>query len=159
MLLILITILFILKFGSQKLQVYAKQASELDKIVRKMVLESLGVEKYLEEHIESTKCLLRMMKYKGPQTTETKKLGLITHTDKEVITVLYHSQVDGLEVQIQDGQWISVQRNLPDSFIVMCGDSLYVSSFIFKFSLFHFKVITYQIKLTYNQFLPKKKKN
>ncbi|TKY73080.1 2-oxoglutarate-dependent dioxygenase AOP1.2 [Spatholobus suberectus] len=37
-----------------------------------MILESLGVEEYLEEHMNSTNYLLRVMKYKGPQTNDTK---------------------------------------------------------------------------------------
>lgn len=90
-----------------------------------MILESLGVEKYMEEHMESTNYLLRVMKYKGPETTET-KLGLNAHTDKNIVTILYQNQVEGLEVQTKDGQWISVKSS-PDSFTVMIGDSLYVS--------------------------------
>lgn len=100
--------------------------SELDQTVRRMILESLGVESYMEEHMGSTNYLLRVMKYKGPQTTET-KLGLNAHTDKNIVTILYQNQVEGLEVQTKDGQWISVKPS-PDSFIVMIGDSLYVST-------------------------------
>lgn len=107
------------------MQVFSEQLSELDQIVRRMILESLGVEKYMEEHMESTNYLLRVMKYKGPQTTET-KLGLNSHTDKNIVTILYQNQVEGLEVQTKDGQWISVNPS-PDSFTVMIGDSLYVS--------------------------------
>jgi isopenicillin N synthase-like dioxygenase len=106
----------------QTVQVFSEQLSELDQIVRRMILESLGVEKYMEEHMESTNYLLRVMKYKGPQTTET-KLGLNSHTDKNIVTILYQNQVEGLEVQTKDGQWISVKPS-PDSFTVMIGDSL-----------------------------------
>jgi hypothetical protein len=31
-----------------------------------MILESLGVEKYMEEHMNSTDYVLRLMKYKKP---------------------------------------------------------------------------------------------
>lgn len=65
------------------------------------------------------------MKYKGPQTSET-KLGLNSHTDKNIVTILYQNQVDGLEVQTKNGEWINVKPS-PDSFIAMIGDSLYVS--------------------------------
>ena len=94
-------------------------------MIRKMVLESLGVEKYLDEHMESTNYLLRVMKYKGLQTTET-KLGLNAHTDKNIVTILYQNQVDGLEVQTRDGEWVEMKLS-PDSFVVMIGDSLHVS--------------------------------
>lgn len=91
-----------------------------------MILESLGVEKYLDEHMWSTNYLLRVMKYTGPQTTDTnKKLGLTAHTDKNIVTILYQNEVDGLEVKTKNGEWINVKPT-PDSFIVMIGDSLLV---------------------------------
>lgn len=105
------------------IQSYSEQLSELDQIIRRMILESLGVEKYLEEHLGSANYLLRVMKYKGPQTKET-KMGLSAHTDKNIVTILYQNQVEGLEVQTKDGEWISVKPS-PNSFIVMIGDSLH----------------------------------
>ncbi|KAI4355690.1 hypothetical protein L6164_004438 [Bauhinia variegata] len=108
---------------SKTIQSFSVQLTELDKIIRKMILESLGVEKYLEEHIDSTNYLLRVMKYKGPQTSET-KLGLSSHTDKNIVTILYQNQVEGLEVQTKDGKWINYKPS-PQSFIVMIGDSLH----------------------------------
>ncbi|KAB5574129.1 hypothetical protein DKX38_001323 [Salix brachista] len=102
---------------------FSEQVSELDQIVRRMIVESLGLEKYLDEHMNSTNHLLRVMKYKGPETTET-KLGLTSHTDKNMVTILYQNQVDGLELQTKDGSWIDLKPT-PDSFVVMIGDSLY----------------------------------
>lgn len=101
---------------------YSVQLSELDQVVRRMVLESFGVEKYYDEHKESTNYLLRVMKYKGPKTTET-KLGLNSHTDKNILTILYQNEVEGLEVQTKAGEWINFKPS-PDSFVVMIGDSL-----------------------------------
>ncbi|KAD6794658.1 hypothetical protein E3N88_05554 [Mikania micrantha] len=97
--------------------------SKLDQIVRRMVLESLGLEKYMDEHMGSTNYLLRVMKYKGPETDDS-KLGLNSHTDKNIVTILHQNQVDGLEVQTKSGDWIKVQPS-PNSFVVMIGDSLY----------------------------------
>lgn len=98
----------------------------MDQIIRKMILESLGVEKYLEEHMNSTNYLLGVMKYKGPQTSDT-KVGLTTHSDKNIVTILYQNEVEGLEVMNKDGKWISYKPS-PDSFVVMIGDSLHVYS-------------------------------
>ncbi|KAK9101849.1 hypothetical protein Sjap_019103 [Stephania japonica] len=98
-----------------------KAIGELDHMVRRMVLESLGVEKYYDKHIESTNHLLRVMKYKGPQTSEA-KIGLNSHTDKNILTMLHQNQVAGLEVQTKDGEWFDVKPSL-NSFIVMIGDS------------------------------------
>lgn len=89
-----------------------------------MILESLGVEKYLEEHLNSSNYLLRVMKYKGPETSDT-KLGLSSHTDRNIVTILYQNEVEGLEVMTKDGKWISYKPSL-NSFVVMIGDSLHV---------------------------------
>jgi isopenicillin N synthase-like dioxygenase len=93
-----------------------------------MILESLGVEKYMEEHMNSTDYVLRLMKYKSPQTNDT-KLGLVSHTDQNITTILYQNQVGGLEVMTKDEKWISYMPS-PNSFVVMIGDSLKVSSFL-----------------------------
>ncbi|KAL5072615.1 hypothetical protein RYX36_011599 [Vicia faba] len=93
---------------------------------RKMIFESLGVEKYLEEHMNSTSYLLRVMKYKGPQTSDT-KLGLSAHSDKNVVTILYQNQVEGLQVMTKDGKWISYKPS-PGNFVVIIGDSLHAWS-------------------------------
>ncbi|CAL1377843.1 unnamed protein product [Linum trigynum] len=107
---------------SKTIQSYSEQLSEFDKMVRKMIVESFGLEKYMDEHIDSTNYLLRVMKYKGPKTPDT-KIGLHSHTDKNIVTILYQNQVEGLEVQTKDGGWIKFQPS-PNSFIVMIGDSL-----------------------------------
>ncbi|XP_030516522.1 probable 2-oxoglutarate-dependent dioxygenase AOP1 [Rhodamnia argentea] len=72
-------------------------------MIRRMILESLGIEKYSDEHMNSTYNLLRVMKYEGPQTTDA-KLGLHSHTDKKMVTILCQNEVNGLEVQTKDGK-------------------------------------------------------
>nr|AFK40822.1 unknown [Medicago truncatula] len=112
---------------SKTIHSFSEELTELDQIIRKMILESLGVEKYLEEHMNSTNYLLRVMKYKGPQTSDT-KLGLSTHSDKNVVTILYQNQVEGLEVMTKDGQWISYKPSSSGSFVAMIGDSIHAWS-------------------------------
>ncbi|MCE0481656.1 hypothetical protein HAX54_039547 [Datura stramonium] len=105
------------------IQSYSKQLLELDQTVRRMIVESLGVQKYMDEHMNSTNYLLRVMKYEAPQSNET-EIGLSAHTDKCIITILYQNQVNGLEIQAKNGQWINVEPT-PDTFTVMIGDSLH----------------------------------
>ncbi|XP_015168251.1 probable 2-oxoglutarate-dependent dioxygenase AOP1.2 [Solanum tuberosum] len=88
-----------------------------------MILESLEVENYMDEHMNSTNYLLRLMKYKTPQSSEN-EMGLSSHTDKSNITILYQNQVNGLQILTKDGQWINVDPT-PDTFIVLIGDSLH----------------------------------
>lgn len=70
-----------------------------------MILESLGIEKYMDEHMNSTNYLARLIKCQGPQTNEA-KVGIGEHTDKNILTTLCQNQIDGLEVQIKSGEWI-----------------------------------------------------
>ncbi|KAL2486254.1 2-oxoglutarate (2OG) and Fe(II)-dependent oxygenase superfamily protein [Abeliophyllum distichum] len=106
---------------SEAIESISEKLAELDQIVRRMTVESLGVQKYMDEHMESTDYLVRMQKYDGPQSNEM-KLGLTSHTDKNIVSILYQNEVTGLEVLTKDGQWINVEPSL-DSFIVMIGDS------------------------------------
>ncbi|XP_054782440.1 probable 2-oxoglutarate-dependent dioxygenase AOP1 [Prosopis cineraria] len=106
---------------SKAVQAFSENLSELEKIFRKMVLESLGVDKYLEEHMNSSSYLLRVMKYTAPQT-EDEKMGVSPHTDGGIVTILYQNEVQGLEVETKDGKWI---KPSPHSFVVMLGDCLY----------------------------------
>ncbi|KAL2516546.1 2-oxoglutarate (2OG) and Fe(II)-dependent oxygenase superfamily protein [Forsythia ovata] len=125
---------------SETIQSFSEKLSELDQIVRRMIVESLGVEKYMDEHMESTDYLVRMQKYDEPRSNET-KLGLTSHTDKNIVTILYQNEVTGLEVLTKDGQWINVEPSL-DSFIVMIGDSFLAWSNGRLHSAFHRVMMT-----------------
>ncbi|KAI3716303.1 hypothetical protein L6452_23541 [Arctium lappa] len=103
---------------------YSSKLSKLDQMVRRMVLESLGLEKYMVEHMGQTYYQLRCMKYRKPDANES-ELGLNAHTDKTIITIIHQNQVDGFELQLKSGDWIKFQPSSPNSFIVMCGDFLY----------------------------------
>ena len=109
---------------------FAERLVELDLMARRMTMESFGIEKYLDEHLNSTYYVLRMMKYTAPpdDDVEETKLGLRSHTDKNIITILHQYEVDGLEIMTKDGKWIKVKPS-QNSFIIMVGDSLCVSSF------------------------------
>ncbi|GFQ02987.1 probable 2-oxoglutarate-dependent dioxygenase aop1.2 [Phtheirospermum japonicum] len=108
---------------SKNIESFSEQLSELDKIVRKMVLEGLGLEKYMDEHMNSTSYLVRVQKYDGPKCDET-KLGLSAHTDKNMVTILYGNEVRGLQVLTKDGKWINAEPSL-NSFIVLIGESFH----------------------------------
>uniref|UniRef100_A0A2N9I584 Fe2OG dioxygenase domain-containing protein n=1 Tax=Fagus sylvatica TaxID=28930 RepID=A0A2N9I584_FAGSY len=101
---------------------YAKLAAELDQMVTRMIYESYGVEKYYDSYIESTTYLLRVLKNRAPHGNEP-NLGFVTHTDKSFTTILHQNQIDGLEVELKDGEWITVEYS-PSSFVVMAGDAL-----------------------------------
>ncbi|KAL3631839.1 hypothetical protein CASFOL_024823 [Castilleja foliolosa] len=108
---------------SKNTKSFSEQLSELDKTVRKMVLESIGLEEYMDEHLNSTNYLVRVQKYDGPKCDET-KLGLSAHTDKNIITILYSNEVRGLQVLTKDGKWINAEPTL-NTFNVSVGESFY----------------------------------
>ncbi|KAL3516901.1 hypothetical protein ACH5RR_023803 [Cinchona calisaya] len=109
---------------------YAKQVSELEKLVDKMVFESYGAEKHFEKPVESTTYLLRPIKYRAAKEgLENGKIGSNVHTDKGFLAILHQSQVDALQVQPRKGNWIAVDFP-PESFVVMAGDAYEVKQII-----------------------------
>ncbi|KAG8494703.1 hypothetical protein CXB51_012259 [Gossypium anomalum] len=106
----------------QNVHSYAKMVSQLDRMVKKMVFESYGVEKYYESHIDSTSYLLRLIKYRVPHEGETIDNCGFPHTDKSFLTILHDNQVAGLQTKTKDGNWICVQPS-GSMFIVMAGDA------------------------------------
>ncbi|KFK30902.1 hypothetical protein AALP_AA6G041000 [Arabis alpina] len=111
---------------SETLHKFLKHLSEVDVMVRRMIMESFGIEKYIDEHLNSTDYLFRMMKYTPDADNddeEEPKQGLRSHTDTNYITILHQYQVDGFEMKTKDEKWIKVKPS-PDHFLVMVGDSL-----------------------------------
>ncbi|XP_039117311.1 probable 2-oxoglutarate-dependent dioxygenase AOP1 [Dioscorea cayenensis subsp. rotundata] len=104
---------------------FSKLLVELDQMVRMMVLESLGVEKHYDSLMKTNKFLLRLSEYPAPEEDEEKKkmLGLVPHRDKNTLAIVCQNQVDGLDMQTQDGKWIPAVPS-PSSVIVIAGDTL-----------------------------------
>ncbi|CAL9218725.1 unnamed protein product [Arabidopsis halleri] len=114
---------------SETVLLFTKHVSELDFKIRRMVMESFRLdENYIEEHLKSTKCLMRMMKYKGVDETE-EELGMEAHTDRNVLTIVCQNVVadGGLEVKTKDGRhWIKANPSQDSSFLVIGGSILHV---------------------------------
>ncbi|KAJ0700749.1 putative oxoglutarate/iron-dependent dioxygenase, isopenicillin N synthase [Helianthus annuus] len=95
-------------------------------MTKKMVFEILNLEMYLHEHIELTNYVLKLMKYRVPEPNES-NLGLHTHADAGVMTILHQNDVEGLEILTKDDEWLKVKLS-PNLFIVMAGETLNVSN-------------------------------
>lgn len=109
---------------SKSLVSYSEQLSKIDKVVREMIAESLGLEKYINDHFESTKYHVSVQKYKGPESDEG-KIGMPSHVDDNFVTILSSNEVSGLQFWTKDGnQWISIDMP-PNSFVVVLGKSLH----------------------------------
>ncbi|KAH7524730.1 hypothetical protein FEM48_Zijuj06G0150500 [Ziziphus jujuba var. spinosa] len=95
---------------------------ELNFIVLRMILESFGIEKYYDSQVANTANVFRLMKYKVPPNDDA-AIGLVPHTDKNILTLLFQNDVQGLEVLTKEGNWVQVE--IPEgSFVVMVGDAL-----------------------------------
>lgn len=107
------------------IQTYSKKLWELDGMVKKMVFEGLNLRKYLEEHLEATNYHLKVMKYRAAEPSES-TMGLDSHADTSILTILQQNGVQGLDIRTKDGEWITVNVS-PNSFVVMVGESFNVS--------------------------------
>lgn len=113
---------------SETTLLFARLLADLDQMVMRMVSESYGIEKDYETLLGSTTYLLRLIKYRAPETNET-NLGIIPHTDKSFMSILHQRQVKGLEIRTKEGEWILIDPS-PSSFVVMAGDACMVSQLI-----------------------------
>lgn len=112
-----------------------KKAAKLDEIVSRMVFESYGVESYHHCHVESVTYILRLTRYELPNLTEANNVGSKAHTDQNFLTSLHQNRIDGLQVQLRDGNWISVDFP-PHSVVILAGNALTVSKRNQKFHFF-----------------------
>ncbi|MBA0625366.1 hypothetical protein Godav_010570 [Gossypium davidsonii] len=78
----------------------------------------------MDELIDSTNYQLRVMKYEKPKTKDSTH-ALAAHCDTNTMTLLYQNEVNGLQIQSKDGEWINMKPSL-NSFIVLIGESLSV---------------------------------
>lgn len=99
------------------------------------VFENYGIEKYHDDHTQSTVSNLRFTKYKEPKKTGN-AVGLAGHTDKTITTILHQNHVNGLEINTKDNEWIGFDP-LPSSCLFLAGGGYQVCHTISLISLFH----------------------
>ncbi|KAL3745051.1 hypothetical protein ACJRO7_014199 [Eucalyptus globulus] len=109
----------------ETMKTYVTRVLELDSLVKKLVLGSLGVEKYPESLAKSGVYNFRLMRYAAPGTKESKKRGAGCHRDISFVSILQQNHVNGLEVQTKDGCWFEVAPSSATSFIVLAGELFY----------------------------------
>ncbi|GAV89224.1 2OG-FeII_Oxy domain-containing protein/DIOX_N domain-containing protein [Cephalotus follicularis] len=101
---------------------------ELDRLVTKMVFEHYGVGKLYESHTETMEYSLKFSKYKEFEHIDGNIVSLPGHTDHTFSTLLLQSNVNGLEIQTKDGDWIVFDPPSHSSFIYNAGDAFMVWS-------------------------------
>ncbi|XP_030531734.1 2-oxoglutarate-dependent dioxygenase AOP3-like [Rhodamnia argentea] len=100
---------------------YSMKVAELDHMVVRMIFENYGLEKCYDSHVASTSYLLRILKYRAPETSDQGDNALPRHTDKTFLSILNQNRINGLEIKTKEGEWIGIDLP-PNAFIVMAGD-------------------------------------
>ncbi|KAE8676033.1 hypothetical protein F3Y22_tig00111635pilonHSYRG00004 [Hibiscus syriacus] len=93
-----------------------KQMEELNSMIWLMIIDSYGLGKKWESVMIDYKMLLRMMKYKAPPPEWESGQGLHYHSDKPVSTIICDDLVSGLEIEVDNSQWIKFSSS-PSSFL------------------------------------------
>ncbi|KAK4270675.1 hypothetical protein QN277_019453 [Acacia crassicarpa] len=103
---------------------YGKLTEGLDRLAKRMVFDSYGVDKdRCGSFLESNDYLLRFLKYRKPEKDES-DLGLHAHSDLTLLSLLHQLNFGGLEVKPKGKDyWIEVDAS-PCSFVIMAGDAL-----------------------------------
>lgn len=99
---------------------FAKNMVGLQRTVEKMTLE--GLRKGLRvdpAHLDTHTYAVRLSHYDVPEDTATGK-SMQAHHDETLFTVVVQHEVEGLEVQANDGTWLVVPPE-PDTFTFLAG--------------------------------------
>ncbi|CAM8913282.1 unnamed protein product [Rhodiola kirilowii] len=98
----------------------SKKMLEVLLAMLKVICESYGAGSSYESFAKNTCAVFRLMKYLVPPSGEA--IGLIPHTDKNVLTLLCENG-EGLEIMSKDGVWSPL--TIPQGcFLVIVGDLL-----------------------------------
>ncbi|XP_060200947.1 probable 2-oxoglutarate-dependent dioxygenase AOP1 [Lycium barbarum] len=100
---------------------YSNPLVELDEMVKRMILESLGIKNYINGFLDPNFFLFRFTHYKA-STGDENKPGLGGHTDGNFLTIISQNQVNGLQILKKNGEWIDANIS-PNSYLVLSGDS------------------------------------
>uniref|UniRef100_A0A0D3GB55 2-oxoglutarate-dependent dioxygenase DAO n=1 Tax=Oryza barthii TaxID=65489 RepID=A0A0D3GB55_9ORYZ len=100
----------------------AKRIADLEGMVRRMILEGLGVAEHHEAQGEPFWHLFRMSEYRAPNSDE-KVTGYIAHQDTNWLSIVCQNEVNGNEMRTRDGEWVLVKPS-PTSLIVNVGNAL-----------------------------------
>ncbi|KAH0780556.1 hypothetical protein KY290_000154 [Solanum tuberosum] len=101
---------------------YFKQLMELNDMVEKMVLESLGKTNYIDEILNSNVFVSRFTNYKVIKGEDENRSELPPHTDSGYLTIIKQNQ-NGLQVLYKNGEWIELNNTAPNSYIVLSADA------------------------------------
>ncbi|KAL3330905.1 hypothetical protein AABB24_034631 [Solanum stoloniferum] len=95
---------------------------ELDEMLKRMIFETLGLNHYIDEFLDSNIFFLRFTNYKANKGKDGDIPELPSHTDGAYLTIIKQKQI-GLQVLNKNGEWIELNTS-PNSYFVLAGDVL-----------------------------------
>ncbi|OIT02235.1 PREDICTED: probable 2-oxoglutarate-dependent dioxygenase AOP1.2 [Nicotiana attenuata] len=98
----------------------SKPLVKVDEIAKRMILESLELQTYVDELFGSTDYVFRLTRYKAIQG---ENLGLAGHTDGNYLTIVSQNGINGVQILNKNEEWIDVNIS-ENSCIVIVGDAL-----------------------------------
>ncbi|CAA0839117.1 2-oxoglutarate (2OG) and Fe(II)-dependent oxygenase superfamily protein [Striga hermonthica] len=101
---------------------YSKLLWELNNAVVKMVASSYNLEKCYDRLTQSSIYMTRLMRYHAPGESKS-HIGIIPHRDKSFMAVIGTNEVEGLQIETRDGNWIEYEPS-PGKFVVIVGEAL-----------------------------------
>lgn len=110
---------------SETLKTMSSKMQELSFVLMKMIVEGYGLPQHYISDVENMQSSSnsRLIKYKVPKSNNDFNTALLSHTDKNALTILCQNEVQGLQVLSKTGKWIELE--IPqDGFVVIVGDTL-----------------------------------
>ncbi|XP_018725575.1 probable 2-oxoglutarate-dependent dioxygenase AOP1.2 [Eucalyptus grandis] len=85
----------------ETMNTYVTRVSELDSLMKKLVLGSLSVEKYVESLVKSVRYNFRVVRYATPGTEESKKPRALCHRDPNSVAMLHQNHVTDWKCRVR----------------------------------------------------------
>jgi isopenicillin N synthase-like dioxygenase len=106
----------------EKINTYRAQARELAFDLVRLIAESLEMPSTSLDHLmRYPTCTTRLLYYPPQPESNSQQIGSGAHTDWGAVTILAQDDAGGLEVKLNDGQWINVQPQ-PGMLVINTGD-------------------------------------
>lgn len=101
---------------------YANHMQELMNMIHRMIIESLGLEDHYDSHMSSLAYSIRFSNYYKDTSDGRINLALPSHKDPNYISIICPHNVEGLEVEAANGDWIQ-SKPMTNSFTVFVGEA------------------------------------